>query len=77
MHIPTFQKNRECLSVKSLRQYADMWVAFHADGCCVVASGRTYEELEADMAKKNLNPEELGIEQIEFDDVSMGGAELS
>ena len=54
-----------------------MWVAFHADDCCVVASGRTYEELEADMAKKNLNPEELGIEQIEFDDVSMGGAELS
>jgi hypothetical protein len=76
MDIAVYQKNRRRIPAASLLKYDGMWVAFSSDGCCVVASGRSFENLQDDIARKQLNAEELGLEHLVLDDVQLGGAEL-
>lgn len=76
MNIATYQKNRQRIPAVSLAKYDGMWVAFSSDGCCVVASGRSFAELHEDIVRKQLNAEELGLEHLLFDAVQLGGAEL-
>jgi hypothetical protein len=76
MDIAVYQKYRQRIPPASLAKYDGMWVAFSSDGCCVVASGRSFIELHEDITRKHLDPQELGFEHLVYDNVQLGGAEL-
>lgn len=65
------------MSPDALREYDGSWVAFSADGTEIVAAAPTLAELDRLVSAAGKDPESVGYERIQFDDSSVGGAELS
>jgi hypothetical protein len=77
METRTFQANRAKFPDEMLRAYDGYWVAFSSDGTRIIASAETLDELERELLAQEADPEEVGLERIEFNQVSsIGGAEL-
>ncbi len=76
MNTQTFRGNRARFSIEELLQYDGKWVAFSADGSRIVASAETLTELDERIVAAGENPEQVGLERIEFDDCSLGGADV-
>ena len=68
--------NRSHLPIEVLKKYQGQWVAFSADGSRIVAGAEDLASLDQRVIAAGENPEEVGIERIEFEDTSVGGAEL-
>jgi hypothetical protein len=51
-------------------------VAFSPDGRLIVASGKTCEDLDANILAKGLNPEEVWFERVADDEIEIGGAQF-
>ena len=76
MDIREFQKNRAAFPHAELLKYEGKWVAFRSDGRRIVASHEDFDELNAILVAAGEDPEQVGFERIEFNDVDLGGAEL-
>jgi len=76
MDVHVFLKNRAQVPEESLRPYWGMWVAFSPDGRSIVASGKSCEELDANIVAKGLNPEEVWFERVAGDEIEIGGVQF-
>jgi hypothetical protein len=74
----TYRQNRERFSTADLAEYDGQWAAFSADGCRIVASGESIEQLFERIAIARVDLQEVVLEKIEMetDDVHLGGAGL-
>ena len=75
MNTQTFQANRSRFPLEVLEKYQGQWVAFSAEGDRIVASAEDLAGLDQRVIAAGENPEEVGIERIEFEDTTLGGAE--
>lgn len=76
MKIEEFLRNREQLPMEELEEYDGKWVAISADGARIIAGADTIADLENVLAEAGIDPQTVGFERIELDDLSLGGAEL-
>jgi hypothetical protein len=76
VNIKEYRENRSRFPVTELVRYQGQWVAFSADGCRIVASSEDLETLDKQIVAAGEDPENVGLERIEFDDIFLGGAEL-
>ncbi len=65
------------MSVRELEKYRGKWVAFNSDGTVILASGDDLYDLERKLAAAGHDPEDVLFDQIEDDDIVLGGAEIS
>ena len=65
------------MSAEELRQYEGKWVAFSADGTRIIAAATTLADLDQLVVAAGEDPEMVGLERIELEDSSTGGADLS
>jgi hypothetical protein len=71
-----YRSNRSRFPQAELACYRGRWVAFSADGCRVVGSGDTVEELEEQLAKSTQDPQRVVLEWLagpEDDSLVPGG----
>ena len=61
-----FEKNRDLFTVEQFEPYDGQWVAFSMDGKRIVASGRDLIDLERAIIAAGENPENVGLEFIDF-----------
>jgi hypothetical protein len=73
-----YRQNRERFPRDELAKYQGAWVAFSADGCCIVAHGETVEQLEQQVLAAGLDPQRVVREWVAGpeDDSMLGGGEL-
>lgn len=72
-----YRENRARLPPAELASYQGQWVAFSLDGRRIVASSQDLYALDRLIIEAGEDPEQVALERIELDDVSLGGAELS
>ena len=77
MNAAIYRENRARFSVAELRKYHGQWVAFSEDGCRIVASNADLAALDQLIRACGEDPQKVALEQVEFDDVFLGAAELS
>lgn len=73
----SFRENRSCLPLAELTAYQGQWVAFSLDGRRIIASSHDIDVLDKLVIEAGEDPEQVALERIDLDDVSLGGAELS
>lgn len=73
----SFRENRSCLPRAELASYQGQWVAFSLDGRRIIASSHDIDVLDKLVIAAGEDPEQVALERIELDDISLGGAELS
>lgn len=73
-----YRTNRARFPQVELAKYQGMWVAFSADGCRIVASGETTEQLEETLAARDEDGQRVVLEWVAGpgDDSLLGGGEL-
>lgn len=71
-----FRENRARFSLAELKNYQGQWVAFSFDGQRIIAASQDLGTLDKLILDAGENPEQVALERIELDDVSLGGAEL-
>lgn len=76
MNPQTYRENRANLPLTELRSYQGQWVAFSLDGRRIIASSPDLAALDKLILDAGQDPEQVALERIEQDDVSLGGAEL-
>jgi hypothetical protein len=76
MDVRIMQQNSERIPVEELQRYKGMHVALSADGSQIVASGDSLAALEADIAAKGLDPEQVWFDYIGGDEIELGGVEF-
>lgn len=74
--VKTYRENRARFPVEELKKYQGEWVAFGADGNRIVASAPSIAELETAIIAAGENPENVGLERVDLEDVWLGGAEM-
>jgi hypothetical protein len=70
-----YEENRARIPLADLRKYAGQWVAFSRDGSRILAGAESLRDLEARLVTTGLDPQEVALERIEFDDHLLGGVE--
>ncbi|HJT31771.1 MAG TPA: hypothetical protein VJ783_06930 [Pirellulales bacterium] len=55
--------------------FQGQWVAFSLDGRRIIASSHDIDVLDKLVIEAGEDPEQVALERIELDDVSLGGAE--
>jgi hypothetical protein len=70
-----YRTNRALFPRAELAKYQGAWVAFSADGCCIVASGETVEQLEEQILTLGKDPQRVVREWVAGpeDDTLQGG----
>ena len=76
MNPAAYRENRARFSPAELAVYQGQWVAFSLDGRRIIASSHDLAELDKLIIDAGENPQEVALEHIEPDDISLGGAEL-
>jgi hypothetical protein len=71
-----YRENRARLPLAELSKYRGRWVAFSLDGQRIIASSEDLAVLDKLIIDAGENPEQVALERVELDDVSLGGAEL-
>jgi hypothetical protein len=73
-----YRTNRARFPQSALVQYQGGWVAFSADGCRIVASGATVEQVEERLAAAGEDAQGVVLEWVAGpeDDSLLGGGEL-
>jgi hypothetical protein len=73
-----YRTNRARFPQGELVQFRGRWVAFSADGCRIVASGETIEQLEDQIVAAGEDPQRVVLEWVAGpeDDCLLGGGEL-
>jgi hypothetical protein len=71
-----YEENRSKFPLRELQKYAGQWVAFSSDGSRVLAHAETISDLEKRLIHIGVDPQNVAIEKIEFEDSRIGGAEL-
>ena len=57
-------------------KYRGKWIAMSADGNRIVVSADDLDSLEDQLAAAGVDPQQVIFDQIENDDICLGGAEL-
>lgn len=72
-----YRTNRARFPQSALVQYQGTWVAFSADGCRIVASGETVEQVEEQLAVAGEHAQRVVLEWVAGpeDDSLLGGGE--
>jgi hypothetical protein len=76
MDLRELQRVRAEFPVAELRKHDRRWVAFSADGSRIVGSAESLAQLEDELQTAGEDAEDVGLEWIEFEDSSPGGAGL-
>jgi hypothetical protein len=76
INVRGFCENRAQFPHAELVKYQGKWVAFSADGRRIVAADEDLAALDKLVVAAGEDPENVGLERIEFDDVYLGAAEL-
>jgi hypothetical protein len=73
-----YRTNRGRFPQAEVAKYRGTWVAFSADGCRIVASGETAEQLEKQLAALDEDGQRVVLEWVAGpeDDNLLGGGEL-
>ena len=77
MNPKAYRDNRAGLPRSELQSYQGQWVAFSLDGRRIIASSADLATLDKLIIEAGENPEQVALERIEQDDISLGGAELA
>jgi hypothetical protein len=72
-----YRENRASFPLAELVKYDGQWVAFSLDGRRIIANSEDLATLDNLVVAAGEDPEQVALERIEFDDISLGGAELS
>jgi hypothetical protein len=74
-----YRRNRARFPRPQLVKYQGTWVAFSADGCRIVASAETVEQLEEQLAAVGEDAQLVVLEWVAGpeDDSLLGGGELT
>ena len=64
------------IPIAELREYQGKWIAVSADGTRIVAAADNLLDLDNLVSAAGENPQSVGYERVDFQDSSMGGAEL-
>lgn len=68
-------ENRTRFPLGELAKYQGKWVAFSDDGSRIIASSEDLLALDKLIVAAGADPERVGLERIELDDIYFGGAE--
>lgn len=71
-----YRENRARFALAELRSYQGQWVAFSLDGRRIIASSHDLGALDSMVIAAGENPEEVALERVELDDISLGAADL-
>ena len=71
-----YRENRARFPHAELAKHRGQWVAFSPDGRRIIAGSDDLAALDALVTTAGEDPEQVGLERIEFDDSYLGGAEL-
>ncbi len=71
-----YRENRARFPFAELAKYRGQWVAFSPDGRRIIASSEALAALDSLVTSAGEDPEQVGLERIEFEDSYLGGAEL-
>ena len=77
MNCQEYQENRARFPRAELVKYRGQWVAFSPDGRRIVASSEDLAALDQLVVASGEDPEKVGLERIELDDVYLGATEHS
>lgn len=77
MNPEVFRQNRAAFGPAELNTHQGRWVAFSSDGRRIIASSKDLELLDKMITDAGEDPEQVALERIEPDDVSLGAAEFS
>lgn len=71
-----FEKNRQQFTDEQLLPYQGMWVGFSLDGRRIVGSGKTLEELNAQVERAGEHISMVSLEYIDLEGgIYIGGSE--
>jgi len=71
-----YRENRSRFPLGELAKYHGQWVAFSLDGCRIIAGSPDLAELDNLVMAAGVDPEQVGLEWIELEDIALGGAGL-
>jgi hypothetical protein len=77
MNLKEYQQNRASIPLVELAKHCGQWVAFSADGRRIIASNADLTALDSLLVAMGEDPEQVGLERIEKEDVHLGGAEFA
>jgi len=76
LNLPEYRENRARYSRVELAKYQGQWVAFSLGGRRIIASNEDLATLDSLVVAAGEDPEQVALEQIDLDDLSLGGAEF-
>ena len=73
-----YRTNRARFAQSELAKHQGSWVAFRTDGCAIVASAATIEQLEEELTTTGHDAQQIVLEWVAGpeDDSVLGGGEL-
>ncbi|HVC92878.1 MAG TPA: hypothetical protein VND64_04260 [Pirellulales bacterium] len=77
MNSQVYRENRAQVGLAELAKYRGKWVAFSLDGRRIIAGSEDLVDLDMLVIAAGEDPEQVAFERLEFDDIYLGGAELS